>query len=103
VTDTQSFALILLVAAVGLVVVLSNRLTERLKVPTPALVLVGAAVAVKVVPALHEPPHLLLRGSRTLRCSARSSSAGPRRLRGAGWCRRAGGANPDGRGAGQNN
>ena len=35
-TDTESFALVLLlVAAVGLVVVLSNRLTERLKSPLP--------------------------------------------------------------------
>jgi cell volume regulation protein A len=61
VTDTEPFALlVLLTAAVGLVVVLSNRLTERLKIPSPALVLVGAAVAVKVVPALHEPPHLVV-------------------------------------------
>jgi cell volume regulation protein A len=61
VTDTEPFALVLLlVAAVGLVVVLSNRLTERVKVPSPALVLVGAAVAVKVVPALHAPPHLVV-------------------------------------------
>ncbi|MCW2933749.1 MAG: cvrA [Actinomycetia bacterium] len=60
-TDAQPFALVLLLtAAVGLVVVLSNRLTERVKVPSPALVLAGAAVAVKVVPALHEPPHLVV-------------------------------------------
>jgi cell volume regulation protein A len=51
---------VLLAAAVGLVVVLSNRLTERVKVPSPALVLAGAAVAVKVVPALHKPSHLLV-------------------------------------------
>jgi cell volume regulation protein A len=57
VTDTQRFALIvLLAAAVGLVAVLSNRLTERVKVPSPAIVLVGAAIAVKIVPALHAPP-----------------------------------------------
>jgi cell volume regulation protein A len=57
VTDAEPFALIvLLAAAVGLVVVLSNRLTERVKIPSPALVLVGAAVAVKVIPALHAPP-----------------------------------------------
>jgi cell volume regulation protein A len=61
VTDAGPFALVLLLtAAVGLVVVLSNRLTERLKIPTPALVLVGAAVAVKVVPALHSPPQLVV-------------------------------------------
>jgi potassium/hydrogen antiporter len=56
VTDTQAFALVvLLTAAVGLVAVLSNRLTERVKIPSPALVLAGAAVAVKVVPVLHAP------------------------------------------------
>jgi potassium/hydrogen antiporter len=59
VTDAQPFAVIvLLTAAVGLVAVLSNRLTERVKIPSPALVLVGAAVAVQVVPALHAPPRL---------------------------------------------
>ena len=46
----------LLTAAVGLVAVLSNRLTEWVKVPSPALVLVAAAIAVQVVPALHAPP-----------------------------------------------
>ncbi|MGH3281278.1 MAG: potassium/proton antiporter [Trebonia sp.] len=59
--DAGPFALVvLLAAAVGLVVVLSNRLTERVKIPSPALVLAGAAVAVKVVPALHVPPHLVV-------------------------------------------
>jgi cell volume regulation protein A len=59
VSDTEPFALILLVAgAAGLIAVLSNRLTERVKIPSPALVLVGAAVAVKFVPDLHEPPRL---------------------------------------------
>ncbi|MEP7025932.1 MAG: cation:proton antiporter [Actinomycetota bacterium] len=55
-SDTEPFALIvLLTAAVGLIAVLSNRLTERLKIPSPALVLIGAAVAVQVIPALHAP------------------------------------------------
>jgi cell volume regulation protein A len=59
VTDTQPFALlVLLMAAAGLVAVLSSRLTERVKIPSPALVLAGAAVAVHVVPALHAPPRL---------------------------------------------
>ncbi|HUY29788.1 MAG TPA: cation:proton antiporter [Acidimicrobiales bacterium] len=54
--DTGPFALlVLLTAAVGLVAVLSSRLTERLKIPSPALVLVGAAVAVKTIPSLHAP------------------------------------------------
>jgi cell volume regulation protein A len=57
VAHNSSFALtVLLIAAVGLVAVLSNRLTERVKIPSPALVLVGAAIAVKAVPALHAPP-----------------------------------------------
>ena len=55
--DAEPFALlIVLMAAVGLVAVLSNRLSHRVKLPSPALVLVGAAIAVKVIPALHEPP-----------------------------------------------
>ncbi|HEY1619056.1 MAG TPA: cation:proton antiporter [Streptosporangiaceae bacterium] len=55
-TDTSFALLVLLTAAVGLVAVLSNRVTERLKIPSPALVLVGAAIAVQVIPALHAPP-----------------------------------------------
>jgi len=59
VADTEPFALILLfTAAVGLVAVLSNRLTEWVKIPSPALVLIGAAIAVEAIPALHEPPRL---------------------------------------------
>ena len=55
--DTYPFAgLVLLVAVVGLLALLSNRLTERIKVPAPLLVLVAAAVAVNAVPALHAPP-----------------------------------------------
>ena len=58
-TDAEPFALlVLLAAAVGLAAVLSSRLTQRLRIPTPALVLVGAAVAVQVIPALHAPPRL---------------------------------------------
>lgn len=57
--DTSPFALVLLLtAAAGLAAVLSNRLTERLKVPAPALMLVAAAVLVKAVPALHAPAQL---------------------------------------------
>ena len=59
--DTEPFALVvLLAAAVGLIVVLSNRVTERVKIPSPALVLAGAAVAVKLIPALQAPPHLVV-------------------------------------------
>jgi cell volume regulation protein A len=61
VADTETFALILLfTAAVGLVAVMSNRLTEWVKIPSPALVLIGAAIAVKAIPALHEPPRLIV-------------------------------------------
>jgi cell volume regulation protein A len=55
-TGTTSFALlVVLIAAVGLAAVLSNRLAHRVKLPAPALFLVGAAVAAKVIPALHGP------------------------------------------------
>jgi cell volume regulation protein A len=47
--------LIVLMAAVGLVAVLSNRLAYWVKLPAPALFLVGAAIAAKVIPALHGP------------------------------------------------
>src|SRR5947209_2409181 len=54
VTDTQAFALaVLLIALAGLAAVLSNRLTNRLKVPAPVLLPVVAAVLVKVIPDLH--------------------------------------------------
>jgi potassium/hydrogen antiporter len=56
VNDTARYALIILLAsAVGLVAVLANRLTERVKIPVALLVLVGAAVAVNALPALHPP------------------------------------------------
>ena len=58
VSETNRFALIvLLTSAAVLVAVLSNRLTERMKVPAPLLMLAGAAVAANVVPdlaGLHE-------------------------------------------------
>src|SRR5215471_13803981 len=56
-SESAHFALVvLLTAAVGLVAVLSNRVTERVKVPVPLLVLVGAAGAARVVPSLGAPP-----------------------------------------------
>jgi cell volume regulation protein A len=42
-------------AGVGLVAVLSARLTERTKIPSPALFLVGAALAVNLVPSFRVP------------------------------------------------
>ena len=60
-SDTFPFArLVLLVAAAGLLALLSNRLTERIRIPAPLLVLVAAAVAVKAVPDLHHPPERLV-------------------------------------------
>ena len=60
-SDTYTFArLVLLIAGVGLVALLSNRLTERIKIPAPLLVLVAAAIAVKAIPDLHEPPGRLV-------------------------------------------
>ena len=54
--DTQTFAWLLLVAAlVGLGALLSYRVTHWIRVPAPALMLVCAAVAVQAVPSLHSP------------------------------------------------
>src|SRR3954471_22233686 len=59
--DTARYAFIILFAsAVGLVAVLANRLTERVKVPVPLLVLVGAAVAVNALPELPSPPEQMV-------------------------------------------
>jgi hypothetical protein len=56
-TGAEPFALlVVLMAGVVLVAVLSNRLTHRVKLPSPALFLVGAAIAAKIIPALHGPP-----------------------------------------------
>ena len=55
--DIGHYALIILFAsAVGLVAVMANRLTERVKIPAPLLVLAGAALAIRVVPKLSPPP-----------------------------------------------
>ena len=55
--DIGHYALIILFAsAVGLVAVMANRLTERVKIPAPLLVLAGAALAISVVPKLSPPP-----------------------------------------------
>ncbi len=60
-SDTYAFGgQLLLVATVGLLALLSNRLTERIRVPTPLLVLVGAALAVNAVPNVEEPPERIV-------------------------------------------
>jgi len=59
VSETIRFGLVIgLVGIVGLVAVLSNALTEWLRVPVPALMLIAAAIAVQIVPALHAPSPL---------------------------------------------
>jgi potassium/hydrogen antiporter len=56
VASVEPFALlVVLVAAVGLAAVLSNRLAYRVRLPAPALFLVGAAIAANVIPILHAP------------------------------------------------
>ena len=59
--DARHFALIVLLCSlVALVAVLSNRVAEKVRVPLPLIVLVAAAVAVKIVPSWHAPsPHLV--------------------------------------------
>jgi cell volume regulation protein A len=60
-SETYSFAVdVLLVSAAGLLALLSNRLTERTRIPAPLIVLVAAAVVVKAVPDLHAPPERIV-------------------------------------------
>src|SRR5664279_3083782 len=59
--DVGAFAVLVLISAVlGLLAVLSNRLSERIHVPGPALFLVAAAVAIRLFPDLHTPPEQLV-------------------------------------------
>ena len=56
--DVTRFAgLVLLVSATGLLAVLSNRVSARLKVPAPLFFLIGAAVAARLFPVLHTVPN----------------------------------------------
>jgi cell volume regulation protein A len=56
--ESQAFGLlVLIIAGAGLAAVLSNRLSERIKIPLPVVFLVGAAVARLLVSDLHAPPH----------------------------------------------
>jgi potassium/hydrogen antiporter len=55
--DTQNFAWLLFLAAlVGLVALLSYRVTRWIRIPAAALMLVAAAVAVQALPSLDAPP-----------------------------------------------
>lgn len=57
-TDTTSFALAVTAAAgAALLAVVSNRLTERIRVPAPALFLGAAAGAGALIPHLRPPDH----------------------------------------------
>ncbi|MEP6852563.1 MAG: cation:proton antiporter, partial [bacterium] len=55
-SDTYRFAgSVLAVAGAGMVAVLANRMTERVRVPAPLLMLVGAAIVAAAVPAVSPP------------------------------------------------
>ena len=54
--DTDDYALALLLAsAAALAAVLLNRLTERTRIPTPLLMLVGSAAVAAFFPSLRMP------------------------------------------------
>jgi potassium/hydrogen antiporter len=54
-SDVEHFALIVLAVAVAITAaVLSNRISDRIRVPSPAIFLLAAAVASDVVPTLGE-------------------------------------------------
>ena len=46
---------LLLIGVVGLLAVLAGRITQRVPLPAPALLLAGTAIAVQLVPSLHRP------------------------------------------------
>ena len=59
--DTEAFAvLVLMTAVVGLLAVLSNRFSERVHIPAPALFLAATAIAIALGPDLHTPPQQLV-------------------------------------------
>jgi cell volume regulation protein A len=62
-SDTSTYGwLVLATAAAGVAALVANRVTQRVRVPAPALMLAAAAVAVQVVPDLHAPAdHLVER------------------------------------------
>jgi cell volume regulation protein A len=56
--DSLTFGLLILAASVAaLLAVQSHRLSERVRIPTPAFFLVAAALAVELIPDLKEPSH----------------------------------------------
>jgi cell volume regulation protein A len=48
--------LLLLIGVVGVLAVLTSRITQRIPVPAPALLLAGTAIAVQLLPDLRRPP-----------------------------------------------
>ena len=55
--DVVPFGVVIAIISVaGLLAVLSNRVSERIRVPAPAIFLVAAAVASDLVPALGRVP-----------------------------------------------
>ncbi|HEY4702291.1 MAG TPA: cation:proton antiporter, partial [Streptosporangiaceae bacterium] len=57
--DVVPFGVVIaIISAAGLLAVLSNRVSERIRVPAPAIFLVAAAVASDLVPALGRVPVL---------------------------------------------
>jgi potassium/hydrogen antiporter len=54
-SDVEHFALLVLVVGAAIIAaVLLNRISERIRIPAPAILLVAAAVASDVIPALGE-------------------------------------------------
>lgn len=59
--DSGHYALIILIAgSVGLVALMANLLTERIKIPVPLFVLAGSALASSALPALPTPPERIV-------------------------------------------
>ncbi len=61
-SDSLRFALVLLVvSATGLAIILSHRLTERLKIPVPLLTLIAAAFAAEFIPSVRPSEEIATR------------------------------------------
>jgi cell volume regulation protein A len=59
--DSLTFGLLVLCASgAALLAVQSHRLSERVRIPTPAFFLAAAALVVELVPSVHEPTHQLV-------------------------------------------
>ncbi len=66
-SDAITFGwLVLAYGVVGLCAVLSNRLSEKLRLPTPALFLAAAAITGQLAPSLHDLPQLAVERTVTI-------------------------------------